>query len=69
MYINKQEDQVTKEEKIVEIMQICKKYINFDEYKNTRLMRLYKKLLYLNDRKLNNLLKQFRLEKVFLLAK
>ena len=60
---------MTKEEKIVEIMQICKKYINFDEYKNTRLMRLYKKLLYLNDRKLNNLLKQFRLEKVFLLAK
>lgn len=59
---------MTREEKIVEIMRICNKYINFDEYKNTRLIRLYNKTAYLSDRKLNNLLKRFRLEKAFLTA-
>jgi hypothetical protein len=40
-------------------------YENYNNYENTRLARLYAKRELLSDRKLNNLLKRFRLIKVF----
>ena len=56
---------MTREEKQKEIESLKNKYIYESEYKNKRILRLYRKSYFLNDRKLNNLLKQFRLLKVF----
>jgi len=56
---------MTRREKHCEIEVLKSKYIHESEYKNTRILRLYFKREVLSDRKLNNLLKQFRLIKVF----
>ena len=56
---------MTRKEKHCEIEVLKSKYILESEYKNTRILRLYFKREVLSDRKLNNLLKQFRLIKVF----
>ncbi len=62
---------MTREEKLKEIIEIKYKYRlyddyeNYNNYENTRLARLYAKRELLSDRKLNNLLKRFRLIKVF----
>ncbi len=56
---------MTRKEIINEIESLKNKYIYESEYKNKRILRLYRKSYFLNDRKLNNLLKQFRLLKVF----
>ena len=56
---------MTREEKQKEILHLRHEYIHEDNYKNKRIFRLYKKNDILSDRKLNNLLKQFRLIKVF----
>ena len=53
---------MTKEEKIKEISLILDRY---QPQKNSRLNRLWKKRGELNNKKLNNLLKRFRLLKVF----
>lgn len=56
---------MTRREKQCEIDVLKSKYIHESEYKNTRILRLYFKRKVLSDRKLNNLLKQFRIIKVF----
>jgi ribosomal protein S18 len=56
---------MTRREKQCEIDVLKNKYIYESDYKNTRILRLYFKREILSDRKLNNLLKQFRLIKVF----
>lgn len=56
---------MTRREKHCEIDVLKSKYINESHYRNTRILRLYYKREILSDRKLNNLLKQFRLMKVF----
>ena len=56
---------MTRREKHCEIDILKSKYIYESDYKNTRILRLYFKREVLSDRKLNNLLKQFRIIKVF----
>lgn len=56
---------MTRREKQCEIDVLKSKYVYESEYKNTRILRLYFKRKILSNRKLNNLLKQFRLIKVF----
>lgn len=57
---------MTREEKISEVNSIRHHY---PPEKNTRLSRLWNKRCQLSDKKLNNLLKQFRVHKLFYLAK
>ena len=57
---------MTREEKISEVDSIRHHY---PPEKNTRLFRLWNKRCQLSDKKLNNLLKQFRVHKLFYLAK
>lgn len=56
---------MTRREKHCEIDVLKSKYIDESDYRNTRILRLYYKREILSDRKLNNLLKQLRIIKVF----